>query len=140
MRFETVPGMVGGEGEIELEITHVISMERLFRYSNLQPENIKPGEKFTVGMNPKRLKSTEGWWTWGSLRKEGDLTGKKFAKWELPDVVTGEIGNLMPGEKEPDVPRMKREGWVFSEAFDELKIEECEYRDGEELLAVEFVP
>jgi hypothetical protein len=42
----------------------------------------------------------------------------------------------MPGEKSPDVTEMKREGWVFSEAFDELKIEKCE---AEELL-VEFVP
>lgn len=46
----------------------------------------------------------EGWWTWGSL--EGELKRKKFARWERPDR-EGEIGNLMPGEKTPDV-----EGYV----------------------------
>lgn len=130
LRFETVPS----KGEGELVIIHAISMERLFRYSTLKPADVKPGETFAVSMNPKRLKSTEGWWTWGAL--EGDLSGKKFAKWELPDV-KGDIGNLMPGEKLPDVTKMKREGWVFSEAFRELKVEKCE--DGE-LLVVEFVP
>ena len=128
MRFETVPS----EGEGELAVTHAISMERLFRYSNLKLENVKQGEKFVVSMNPKKLGSTEGWWTWGAL--EGDLSGKKFAKWELPDR-NGEIGNLMPGEKSPDVPAMEREGWVFSEAFDGLKIEKCE----DEELVVEFI-
>ncbi|CAF9928546.1 MAG: hypothetical protein HETSPECPRED_006878 [Heterodermia speciosa] len=128
LRFETVPS----EGEGELAVTHAISMERLFRYSNLKLENVKQGEKFVVSMNPKKLGSTEGWWTWGAL--EGDLSGKKFAKWELPDR-NGEIGNLMPGEKSPDVPAMEREGWVFSEAFDGLKIEKCE----DEELVVEFI-
>lgn len=129
LRFETVPS----KGEGELAVTHAISLERLFRYSNLKMEDVKPGEKFAMSMNPKRLGSTEGWWTWGAL--EGELSGKKFAKWELPDR-NGEIGNLMPGEESPDVAEMKREGWVFSEAFDELKTEKSE--DGE--LVVEFVP
>jgi hypothetical protein len=129
LRFETVPS----KGEGELVVTHAISMERLFRYSDLKLEDVKQGEKFAVSMNPKRLRSTEGWWTWGAL--DGDSSGKKFAKWERPDG-KGEIGNLMPGEMSPDVTEMKREGWVFSEAFDELKIEKCE---AEELL-VEFVP
>lgn len=129
LRFETVPS----KGEGELVVTHAISMERLFNYSELKLEDVKQGEKFAVSMNPKRLSSPQGWWTWGAL--EGDLSGKKFAKWELPDV-KGEIGNLMPGEKFPDVAGMKREGWVFSEAFDELKFEKRE--DGK--LLVEFVP
>jgi hypothetical protein len=79
LRFETVPS----KGEGELVVTHAISMERLFRCSNLKLEDVKQGEKFAVNMNPKRLRSTDGWWTWGAL--DGDLSGKKFAKWELPD-------------------------------------------------------
>ena len=128
LRFETVPS----KGEGELAVTHEISLERLFRYSDLRKEAVKAGEKFTVRMNPKRLKSIEGWWTWGSL--EGELKGKKFAKWERPDR-EGEIGNLMPGEKMPDVEGMEREGWVFSELFDELTLEAGEHEE----VTVEFV-
>ncbi|KAL9038783.1 MAG: hypothetical protein Q9214_005145 [Letrouitia sp. 1 TL-2023] len=128
LRFETVPG----KGEGELAMIHEISLERLFRNSDLRKEAVKVGEKFTVRMNPKKLGSPESWWTWGSL--EGELNGKKFAKWELPDK-EGEIGNLMPGEKKPDVEWMKREGWIFSEPFHELKIEA---EESEEII-VEFV-
>ncbi|KAL9627270.1 MAG: hypothetical protein Q9164_007654, partial [Protoblastenia rupestris] len=67
--------------------------------------------------------SSWGWWSWGSL--EGELKGKKFAKWHHPDS-NGDIGNLMPGEKMPDVEGMKREGWVFSEPFNDLKVEAAE--------------
>jgi len=128
LRFETVPS----KGEGELAVTHGISLERLFRYSDLKKEAVEVGENFTVRMNPKRLGSIEGWWTWGSL--EGELNGKKFAKWERPDR-EGEIGNLMPGEKRPDVEGMEREGWVFSELFDELTLEAGE----DEEVIVEFV-
>ena len=128
LRFETVPS----KGEGDLLVTHEISLERLFRNSRLAKEAVRVGEKFTMRMNPKRLKSPEGWWSWGSL--EGDLKGKKFAKWERPDK-EGEIGNLMPGEKVPDIDWMEREGWVFSELFRELTVKA---KEGEEV-AVEFV-
>lgn len=121
-----------GKGEGELAVTHEISMERLFRYSDLKREAVKVGEKFVVRMNSKRLGSTEGWWSWGSL--EGELNGKKFARWERPDE-EGEIGNLMPGEKAPDIEGMEREGWVFSELFHELTLEAGE----DEEVTVEFV-
>ncbi|KAI9747660.1 MAG: hypothetical protein M1835_002008, partial [Candelina submexicana] len=126
--FETVPS----EGEGELAVTHEISLERLFRYSDLRKEAVKAGEQFTVRLNPKRLGSTEGWWAWGSLK--GDLNGKKFARWERPDR-NGEIGNLMSGEKTPNVEEMKREGWVFSELFDELTLN----AEGDNAVIVEFV-
>ena len=128
LRFETVPS----KGQGELAVTHEISLERLFRYSDLRNEAVRVGERFTVRMNPKRLGSTEGWWTWGSL--EGELKGKKFARWERPDR-EGEIGNLMPGEKTPDGEGMEREGWVFSEPFHELILEAGD----DEGVIVEFV-
>ena len=90
------------------------------------------GNRFIVSMNPKRLTSTEGWWTWGSL--ESDLGGNKFAKWERPDM-NGEIENLMPGKEMPDVAEMEKDGWLSSEPFDELKVGNCE---GTEVI-VEFV-
>lgn len=121
-----------GKGEGELAVTHEISLERLFRHSDLRKDAVKVGEKFAVRMNPKRLGSSEGWWTWGGL--EGELKGKKFAKWERPGQ-EGEIGNLMPGEKMPDVEGMEREGWVFSELFDELMLE----TSGDEEIVVEFI-
>ena len=49
------------------------------------------------------------------------MEGNKFAKWERPDR-EGKFGNLMPGEKMPDVEVMERGGWVFSEPFDELTL------------------
>lgn len=128
LRFETVPS----KGEGELAVTHTLSLERLFRHSDLRKEAVQAGEMFAVKMNPKRLRSTEGWWTWGSL--EGELKGKRFAKWERPDEQR-EIGNLMPGEEMPDVEGMEREGWVFSEPFDELTLE----AGGDEEVVVEFV-
>ena len=128
LKFETVPA--AGEGE--LSIIHEVTLERLFRYSSLSIEEVRPGEKFKLEMNKKRLGSIEGWWTWGAL--DGGLRGKKFAKWELPNEC-GEIKNLMPGEKLPDVQNMEREGWVFSEEFDELRIGQG---DQEEVI-VEFV-
>ena len=113
-------------------MTHEIALERLFRYSDLRKEAVRVGERFTVRMNAKRLGSTEGWWAWGSL--EGELKGKKFARWERPDR-EGEIGNLMPGEKTPDVEGMEWEGWVFSEPFRELILEAGD----DEGVIVEFV-
>ena len=41
---------------------------------------------------------------------KGKLKGKKFAKWEHTNG-EGEIGNLMPGEKTPDVEGMERGGF-----------------------------
>ena len=128
LRFETVPS----KGKGKLVVTHDISLERLFRYSDLTQEAVNVGEKFTMRMNPKRLGSTEGWWTWGGL--EGELRGKKFARWERPNR-EGEIGNLMPGENTPNQEGMEKEGWVFSEPFHELKVEAG---NGEEVV-VEFV-
>ena len=127
LRFETVPGKDQGL----LTLTHEISLERLLRYSDLKKEDVQAGEKFTLKINPKKLRGIGGWWTWGGL--EEDLKGKKFAKWELPDE-QGEIGNLMPGEKFPDIERMQEQGWVFSELFHKLTIE----AEGDEV-TLEFV-
>ena len=117
----------------EIEVTHEITLERLFTYSShsLSLEQVNVGEKFVLKMNPKRLASNEGWWTWGAL--EGELKGKKFAQWWRPDA-NGEIENLMPGEKMPDVEGMEREGWVFGEC-DALEVREGEPSE----VVVEFV-
>ena len=95
-------------------------------------EKVRPGEKFKLEMNRKWLRGVGGWWTWGAL--DGRLRGKKFAKWHLPDE-HGEIAYLTKGEKMPDIQEMEREGWVFSENFRELRIEQG---DQEEVI-VEFV-
>ena len=128
LRFETVPS----KGEGELVAKHEISLDRLFKYSDLKREAVEVGEKFIARMNPQRLGSTEGWWTWGSLERE--LKSTKFARWERPDR-DGEIGSLMPGEEMPDIKGMRREGWIFSEPFHELTLE---VGDGEDVI-VEFV-
>lgn len=42
LRFETVPS----KGQGELAVTHEISLERLFRYSDLRKEAVRVGERF----------------------------------------------------------------------------------------------
>ena len=42
----------------------------------------------------------------------------------------------MPGEERPDVEQMEKEGWIFSQRFDNLKMTEDEV--GREVL-IEFV-
>lgn len=98
----------------------------------LKAADVRPGEKFRVQMDPKRL-FWAGWWTFGALN-DGELGGKRFAKWERPDE-DGSIGNLMPGEQRPDFKRMEKEGWVFSERFDDLEVTD----DTEHSVIVEFI-
>lgn len=65
---------------------------------------------------------------------EEELRGKRFTRWERPDS-EGEIGNLMPGDKMPDVEGMEREGWVFLELFNELIVEAGDHAE----VIVEFI-
>lgn len=129
MRFETIPPT----GQGALVIKHDISLERLFRYSrHLKAADVQPGEKFRISMNPKRA-FRSAWWTFGDM--DGDLKGNKFARWELPDE-DGDIRNLMPGEERPDYEQMEKDGWVFSQRFDDLDISED---DAGHEVVVEFV-
>lgn len=131
MRFETVPAV----GRGELVIKHDLSLQRLFRYSRLQANDVKPGERFRLRVNPKRLYSE--WWAFGDMSDDagdGGLAGKKFAKWELPDE-HGEVGNLMPGEQPPDVEKMESEGWVFCPGLRDL---EMTAEDMESGIVIEF--
>ena len=128
MRFETVPPI----GQGALLIKHDLSLDRLFQNSrHLKVADVQPGEKFRIKMNPKRL-FWAGWWTFGGL-DDGELEEKRFAKWEHPDE-DGSIGNLMPGEQRPDVEQMEKDGWVFSQRFDDLKVTE----DAEHSVIIEF--
>ncbi len=63
------------------------------------------------------------------------LKDKKFAKWEVPGE-DGDISNLMPGEGRPDIESMEKEGWFFSQKFDNLEMTEDEVGHEE---VVEFV-
>lgn len=118
MRFETVPPL----GEGVLVIKHDLSLERIFEYSrDLKVDGVQRGEKFRIKMNPKRAFMSE-WWAFGGLG-DGELSGKIFAKWERPNQ-NGDISNLMPGEQKPNVEQMEKEGWVFSEVFDDLEMAE----------------
>lgn len=113
MRFKTIPARDQGV----LTIKHDLPLERMFRYERtLKPADIKPGEKFRVRMSSLRLNWVI-WWAFGDL--QGDLKGKRFAKWQLPDE-EGQMDDIMPGDEEPDIDRMQAEGWVFSERHDNL--------------------
>lgn len=119
MRFESIPPT----GQGDLVIKHDLSLERLFQNSReMKAADIRPGEKFRIRMNPKRL-FWAGWWTFGSLEESGgsDLEGKRFAKWERPDE-DGYISNLMAGEERPDIEQMEKQGWVFSQRSDDLEV------------------
>lgn len=131
--FDTVPA--AGEGD--LVIKHDVSLERLFQYSR-RPKitDIQLGEKYRIKLNPKRL-FVDGWWTFGALDDdEGDigLVRKKFARWLLPDA-DGDIANMTPGEVRPNVEQMKREGWVFSNQYDDLEVTEAGTGEG---IVIEF--
>ena len=120
MHFETVPP----KGQGALSVTHNISLERLFRNSrDLKAADIQPGEKFRVGMNPKRAFRC-GWWAFGDM-EIGDLKDKKFAVWVLPDK-DGNIYNLMPDDERPSIERMEKDGWVSSQHLDDLEMTEDE--------------
>ena len=129
-RFETVPPL----GQGALIITHDLSLERLFRNTHsLKVTDIQPGERFRIRMTPKRAFRC-GWWTFGDMNG-GDLKEKKFAEWVLPDE-DGDVINLMPGEKRPDIEQMEKDGWVFSQRLDDLEMTEAEE---ENEVVVEFV-
>ena len=130
MRFETVPPI----GEGTLVIKHDLSLDRLFAHSrNLKAADVQPGERYSIGINTKRMFIC-WWWTLGDVER-GDLKEKKFAKWVLPDE-DGDIINLMPGEERPDIEQMEKDGWVFSQRLDNLEMTEAE--EGNEVV-IEFV-
>ena len=130
MRFEMVPPI----GEGALVIKHDLSLDKLFAQShNLKAADIRPGEKYSIGINTKRM-FTCWWWTFGDV-EHGDLKEKKFAKWVLPNE-DGDILNLMSGEERPEIERMEKDGWVFSQGLDDLVMTEDDARDE---AVVEFV-
>ncbi len=128
MRFEPVPP----QGQGTLTIKHDISLERIFRYSrNLKAAEVQPGEKFRIRMYHKRA----FWctcWTFGGL-EDDDLKDKKFG---ARRGLTDEDRNRVPGENRPDIEQMEKEGWVFSQMLDNLKMTEDD--TGQEVI-VEFV-
>ena len=102
-----------------LIVKHDLPLERMLRYEpTLKPADVKPGEKFRVSISSLCL-NWVSWWAFGDL--EGDLKGKRFAKWQLPDE-EGRMTNVMPGKEAPDIDRMQMEGWVFSERHDHLTV------------------
>ena len=72
------------------------------------------------------------WWTFGGL-EDDDLKDKKFG---ARRGLTGEDRNRAPGENRPDIEQMEKEGWVFSQKLDNLKMTEDD--TGQEVI-VEFV-
>ena len=57
MHFEIVPATEEGESIV----TRALSLERLFQYlDDLKFQDVAPGEKFEVSMNPKKLARI--WW------------------------------------------------------------------------------
>lgn len=115
LHFKIIPA----KGQGVLIVKHDLSLERMFRYERtLKSTDIKSGEKFRVTMGSLPLEWVT-WWAFGDL--EGDLKEKKFARWQVPDE-EGRMDDVMPGEEEPDIDRMRAEGWVFSERLDNLKV------------------
>lgn len=130
MRFESIPSIEQGD----LIIKHDLSLERLFRNSHsLKAADIQPGEKFRIKLNPKRAFRCN-WWAFGDMNN-GYLKEKKFATWVFPDE-DGDIMNLTPGDERPDIEKMEKDGWVFSQHLDDLEMTQDEA--GSEVV-VEFI-
>ncbi|PYI03191.1 hypothetical protein BO78DRAFT_399961 [Aspergillus sclerotiicarbonarius CBS 121057] len=111
--FLTLPG--SGQA---VTVTYEVSLEKLFEYSDLRPEDIQSGEEFRFHVNPRQCRVP--WWCWGDI--EGDLKGKDLHEWshmegladELPPPSQEEIeqGNYITGG---DVDKFQVEdqtGWV----------------------------
>lgn len=146
LKFITIPPLGQGTAKVEYDL----SPGRIFRYSSLSiPENlskIKPGETYRITTNSDGWLS---WWIWGDL--EGDLANKKFSRWQLPKQVPDDPSDLtdqltdpvdltdvnsldsrscVAGEEKPDVKRMLKEGWVFSENEEYIKLMCANQKEG----------
>lgn len=110
-QFITIPG--NGEETI---ITHEISHDRLFKYSSLSLEDIKPGETFKIHVNKRRMESD--WWCWGDL--EDDLKGKKLHAWQKGVYYNYCVYEEPPPSKE----EIEKENYVLGEDPDELSFED----------------
>lgn len=106
--------------------------EEYRRYGGVKKEDVVPGDKFTIALSARRL-GFIWWWAFGDL--EGELKGKKFSRLRVPDE-QGEWDDMMPGEEEPDLEKMRMEGWVFSERSDALVVSD---RTEGGRIVVEFV-
>lgn len=96
---------------------------------DLKKEDIKPGEEYSIGLDPGYVGTT--WWCWGDL--EGDLEGKKFSEWRKG----WEGWNFGVEELGKDV--VEREGWVVGEDPEELWIEDRTVGDKDGRVVVTFV-
>lgn len=128
----------GEEGGNGLSITQSVSLDRIFQYSGpskgyggLTQADVRPGEKFNVCVNKKMLRGNGGWWAFGSMDEGGELHGKKFIMLE-----NGMDGEDEQDEKAAEKERRERDGWVYSEMMDDLKIAA---EEGMDEVVVEFV-
>lgn len=126
------------EGVNGLTINQSLSLDRIFQYSGptkgyggLTQADVRPGEKFSVCMNKKMLRGNGGWWAFGSMDEGGELYGKKFIMLEK-----GVGGENEQDDRAAERERRERDGWVYSEMMDDLKITAEEGRDE---VVVEFV-
>lgn len=130
MHFSTIPA----EGQGELTVKYDLTPERLFQYeqypSAVEREHVKPGQKFRLRMwNLNKV----AWCTFGDL--DGDLRDKKFVwNWEPPNTEDWFDDFLVDGRK-PDVETLNRDGWVFSQAPEDLKVT----ADTDEGVVLEFI-
>lgn len=105
LTFLTVPA----DGTVT--ITHRLDWGRLFKYADRGSvagrEDLRPGEKFRLGLNAKYL--TTSWWCFGDLND--DLKAKKFHAWMIDD---GRV------ETRPSDEFLREGNWVLGEESQEL--------------------
>lgn len=111
-------------------VSHDLPLSRIFQYeSDLAREDIKPGEEYSIRLDPGYVGTM--WWCWGDL--EGDLKGKKFSEWRKG----WEGWNFGVEELEKDV--IEREGWVVGEDPEELWVEDRTVGDKNGRVVITFV-
>ena len=135
--FVTVPAIDQGAATVRWSL----NPEHMLRfYDGTLEEKLsrfQPGEVYRIKIRSMCLT----WWTFGAL--DGDLADKKFARWMLPADVDegGDVSSRLldrinrhsvnrlssqscvENEEKPDVEKMTKEGWVFSENEDMLEVE-----------------
>ncbi len=132
LQFITIPAddAVAAAAAAPVVISHDLPLSRIFQFeSDLSKEDIKPGEEYSIQLDPGYVGTM--WWCWGDL--EGDLKGKKFSEWRK-----GWDGWNF-GVEEPGKELVEKEGWVVGEDPEQLWVEDRTAGDDEGRVVFKFV-
>lgn len=118
LQFITIPAAdADADADPVLVISHDLPLSRIFKFeSDLRKEDIKPGEEYSIGLDPAYVGTM--WWCWGDLN--GDLKDRKFSEWRKG----WEGWNFGGGVEKPEKELVEKEEWVVGEDPEQLWVED----------------